>query len=108
MTFGERVRAEREERGLSREELAQMTGISASQLFKVEMGERGVSAQNLITLSKVYGVDPTWLATEEGQKYGTFLSPEEQQLIQLFRKTPPHLQRGLLNVIRDIVAALPM
>jgi len=43
MELGPQVRAAREARGWSQEELAQRVGVSAAQISRVESGVRGVS-----------------------------------------------------------------
>ena len=55
--FGERIRALREQRGLSREALAEKTGLSAVYIKKLETGERSSpSLPALASIAKALGV----------------------------------------------------
>jgi transcriptional regulator with XRE-family HTH domain len=57
---GERIRAMREERGLSRQELAKEAGIGMSTLRSVECGER-VRATTSWRGARVFGAHPSEL-----------------------------------------------
>jgi transcriptional regulator with XRE-family HTH domain len=54
---GEKIEAMREERGLSRRELAQEAGISMTTLRRVERGER-VQAKTAKRVARVFGIHP--------------------------------------------------
>ena len=60
-TFGNRVRTFREQQGLSQEALAAVAGLHRTYIGGVERGERNVSLENIITLSKALKVDPAEL-----------------------------------------------
>ena len=51
--IGSSVRFEREQKGISREELAEMLDLTVSHLGLIERGERGVTALTLEKLSQV-------------------------------------------------------
>ena len=106
-SIGSRIRAEREARGWTRAELSQLSGVSESHLVKIELENRNISAQLLIIFSRLFEVEPLWLAMEEGPKIGAFLSDKEVKLLDVYRKVPEHLQDQLLKVVVSIVATLP-
>lgn len=54
---GEKIEAMREERGLSRQELAQEAGISMETLRRVERGER-IAAHTGRKVARVFGMHP--------------------------------------------------
>ena len=54
--IGNNIRLEREARWLTREELAEMIGITQSSLGLIERGERGATAVNLSKLSVVLDI----------------------------------------------------
>ena len=56
-TFGERVRAKREELGLSQEALAHQTGVHWTFLGQVERGRRNLSLHNTLKIAAGLGVD---------------------------------------------------
>jgi DNA-binding XRE family transcriptional regulator len=56
--LGERIRARRQELGLSQEALAHQSGVHWTFLGQVERGRRNVSLHNLLKLAAGLGVDP--------------------------------------------------
>jgi len=59
--FGERIRALRQERGLSQERLAEMAGVHRTYLSSLERGERNVSLDNIHAIAEALGVPPAEL-----------------------------------------------
>lgn len=51
-----RIQKLRNEYGLTREELAEMVGISAKHLYEIETGRKGFSAGVLYRIAKALGV----------------------------------------------------
>ena len=56
--FGERVRALRQERGLSQERLAELAGVHRTYLSSLERGERNVGLDNINAIAEALGVPP--------------------------------------------------
>ena len=56
MTYGERIRREREAKGLTQEELAEAVGVSRQAVSKWENGTSDPSTSNLCALAKLYGI----------------------------------------------------
>lgn len=56
--FGERIRALRQERGLSQERLAELAGVHRTYLSSLERGERNVSLDNIYAIADALGVPP--------------------------------------------------
>jgi transcriptional regulator with XRE-family HTH domain len=54
--LGQRIRALRQERGLSQEALALESGLSRNMLIQVEWGQRGILAERLGDIAEVLGV----------------------------------------------------
>lgn len=59
--LGGRVRALRQERGLSQERLAHEAGLHRTYISQVERGDRNVAVLNLLRLSRALQVDPARL-----------------------------------------------
>lgn len=68
--FASRLREVREERNLSRKEVAELLGVTKTQINDLENGKTGTSLQRLVMLAEFYQVstdyllgitdDPTW------------------------------------------------
>ena len=65
--FGKRLRAAREQAGLTQEQLAQQAGMAQSTLASAEI--KGAGSRKTPQLAAACGVDAHWLATGEGQPY---------------------------------------
>ncbi len=60
-TLGKRVRARRQELGLSQEAMADEIGVHWTFLGQVERGQRNISLHNILKLAAGLGVDPAKL-----------------------------------------------
>lgn len=61
--FGSRVRARRQELGLSQEALADIADLHWTFVGQVERGRRNISLHNLLKLAAGLGIDPGELVT---------------------------------------------
>ena len=89
--FGERVRRLREQKGLSKGEVAKKLGAHRNYLNGIETGERGMTLRKAVGLARIFGVQLDWLATGEGSQMPpteTALTEDELELVQLFRMLP--------------------
>jgi transcriptional regulator with XRE-family HTH domain len=59
--FGERIRALRQNRGLSQERLAELAGVHRTYLSSLERGERNVSLDNIHAIAEALGLPPAEL-----------------------------------------------
>lgn len=62
--LGARVRALRQERGLSQEALADLVGIHRTYIGSVERGQRNLSLDNINALAEALGVSPARLVAD--------------------------------------------
>ena len=68
--FGERLRAAREQKGISQKSVAELLGVTRTQISDIENGKTGTSMARLVTLAEFYHVstdyilgitdDPAW------------------------------------------------
>ena len=63
--FGERVRARREQLGLSQEALADRADLHRTYVGSVERGERNVTLTSIVSLAEALGVDPSDLVSAD-------------------------------------------
>ena len=65
MTIGERIKAYRKEKGLSQEQLAEALNVSRQAITKWESGKGLPDIENLIVLSRTFGVSLDEMVGEE-------------------------------------------
>lgn len=58
LEFGKRVRARRNELGLSQEALADLAGVHRTYVGSAERGERNVALLNILRIATALGVKP--------------------------------------------------
>lgn len=58
LTFGQRVRELRKERGYSQEHLADIAGLDRSYMGHIERGEKNITLLKIHQISKALGVNP--------------------------------------------------
>ena len=63
--FGEKVREQRIKKGLSQEELAELSGLHRTYISSLELGKRNVSLINIHALAKALGISPDKLLKTE-------------------------------------------
>jgi len=63
--FGDRVRELRIKKGLSQEQLAELSGLHRTYISSLELGKRNVSLINIFALAKALGVTPDKLLKPE-------------------------------------------
>ena len=68
MTFGEKLQALRKARGWSQEELATQINVSRQALSKWESGASVPDTENVVALSRLFGVSTDYLLLERPQR----------------------------------------
>lgn len=82
--IGQRIRRERENSGISQEEIAKNIGVSTRTWGKYERGETVPDATVLAMLSGLYGFDTNFILTGRSS-IPTDITQEEQTLIENYR-----------------------
>lgn len=100
--LGERIRARRQELGLSQGRLAQMADVTASAISQIESGAiRTLKNDTLYRLA--VGLQTTALELMEGLYSETASLPaDEQRLLDSYRKLGPPLQDIALKLIKAL------
>jgi transcriptional regulator with XRE-family HTH domain len=102
--FPERLRAERERRGLSQAELGEKTGLQPSAVSHFETGRREPSFDNLRALADALKVSTDYLMGRDATP-----SPAGPKAAQMFRNLEKHMQNMSdedLKTFEDFAALL--
>ena len=89
MSFGERMRARREELGLSRTLLARRLGVSASAIGNYETGISFPKEEVMLRLFDCLQTDPNYLFQDSFSTGGQVLSQSERTLLTQYRGLSP-------------------
>lgn len=92
-TIGKRLKHWRKENGLTMTEISEKTGLSTGGLSAYERDEKQIGSKTLLALWREYKIDIAWILT--GKK-DTDLTPEEQQLVDLYRQADDRGKRSIL------------
>lgn len=98
---GARIRKLRELNKYTREELAELAGISAKFLYEIETGQKGFSADTLYRISKSLSVSCEYILS--GNKSNDY-SEEVLNALKLFNSSQIRTVSKVLNLIYEINA----
>jgi transcriptional regulator with XRE-family HTH domain len=101
--IGERIRAARQERGWTQEQLAEAVGVSRSAVAQWETGRAGQLTGNLSRIAEVLSVGIEHL-THGREKRANLQagSGDELALLRLYRECPPEDRQLLLRTARRL------
>ena len=109
-TIGHNIREEREMRSMSREELADLMGLTISHMGLIERGERGATAVTLAMLSRIFNVPvdnfftpPSGKAVIEDTNEATQTS-SRQKIYSLTSRLDKHEMDFMIQMIKSIVS----
>jgi transcriptional regulator with XRE-family HTH domain len=93
-----RLRAAREQAGLSQGQVAKMLKIQRPTISEIEAGRRKVLAEELPRFAEIYGVSISWLAKDE---------PEvSDPAVELAARELAKLKKGDLDTVLQLLRAL--
>lgn len=104
MRFGERMRARREELGLSRLDLASMMGISVSAVGNYEGGVSFPKEEVLLRLFDCLETDPNTLFQDSFRNGAQVLNQTERQLLERYRGLSPKGRESVRSVVETLCA----
>jgi transcriptional regulator with XRE-family HTH domain len=67
LAIATRLRAAREEAGLSQGQVAKLLGLPRPSISELEAGRRRVSAEELTRLAEIYNVSTSWLMNDDSE-----------------------------------------
>lgn len=79
-----RIKQVRQHAGLSQAAFAEKISLSRNYVAMIEIGQREPSERTLNDICRIFGVDPTWLRTGEGEPFVPLSRSEE--LAAIFEK----------------------
>ena len=97
MSIGSRISQLREAKGITTNRLANLCGISQSFLRSVELGEKGISVDNLQLICEALKI-PLSVFFEEEENAQTL----DEELVSEVKRLRPSQKRALLNFIRTL------
>lgn len=105
MTIGDRIRARREELGMSQSDLARKAGYkSRSSINKIENDDRGATRENLISIARALRVTPSYLMGWEESNASELTTIQEELIEKIFELTPDN-QRTLIGIVETLLTA---
>lgn len=96
-SIGQRLLRERERLGLTQPDLADVCGVTMRSQRNYEKGERQPDAAYLAAIATA-GADVLYILT--GQRSGVVLSPDECELLALFRAAPLAVKAAAIGALR--------
>jgi len=111
--IGQKIKEIRKKKGISQMGLAEKVGLSFQQIQKYEKGTSKISVSRLFQIAEALGVDihtffekpqnSVSVAMEETKTYGLKLTPQEKELVNLFRNIDnKKVKQGILMMLRGI------
>lgn len=99
-SIGGRIRAVREERGYTREQLAEYANVSPDFLWLIETGRSSMSAQNLGKIAAALDVTSDYLI------YGKTVYKENEKINTMLAALPSEIQKQVEKMISVFVDTL--
>ena len=107
--FAQRLRAVREERGITAKELAEALGINTTTIYRYETAEfKSVKSPILHAIADYLNVNPHYLigatdnkhTVKEAEDLLNSITDAEKSLLELFRRVPEDRRQMVLEMIR--------
>jgi len=99
----ERVLALRKVLKLNQKEFAQKLGMKRTTLSMIEVGDNALTDKNIKLVCMTFNVNENWLRTGKGEMFVS--SPYEKEFFDIYNGLPPEIQKALLRLAKDLLAA---
>lgn len=97
--IAERLRAAREQAGLTQGQVAKLLGINRPAISEIEAGRRKVSAEEVTEFARIYDVSVSWLANAAPEIVNPAVELAARELAKLKREDLDTVL-NLLNTLR--------
>ena len=94
-----RLRELRQAQGLTLASVAGAAKIGTTSLAHYELGTRKLAVPKLEILATVLQVTPTDILNESSEYNVRKLTPDEREIVKLFRRLPPHRRKLVIRFI---------
>lgn len=98
-SLGTRLRAVRKQHKLSQEGLGDKCGLSGKFIGEVERGEKSISMDSALLVSKVFGMSVAQFVGD-----GAPMKPEVAKLVALVERRPATEVEGVCNIVRSAIS----
>lgn len=103
-SIGENIKRLRNERDWSQAELGEKIGKTRTAIWQYERGETEPRMGVVEDLARVFGVPKSEIVDRHVEySFVNFVSDEESELVELYRRMPPKARHALLVGLRDYV-----
>ncbi|MCR4779932.1 MAG: helix-turn-helix domain-containing protein [Ruminiclostridium sp.] len=99
VTFGQRVRSIRKQRGLSQERLSEMCDLHPTYIGQIERGEKNASLETIMRICRGLNVSPSELfknMSADGEKNTA------ETIYELILEMPAREQKAVLDIVKSI------
>lgn len=93
-----RLRAAREQAGLSQGQVAKLLGLQRPAISEIEAGRRRVQSDELTNFARIYDVSVTWLLSQDDEGVDPAVELAARELVKL--------QKGDLQIVLDLLKTL--
>ena len=100
--IGKRVREYREKLGYTREQFAELIGISVRFTADIELGQKGMSLDTLIKICEILSVSSDYLIWGRGERDGNPIAEMTAFLDDTEMKHAEELMRAYIKAIGDM------
>ena len=97
----ERIREARKQAGLSQGQVAKLMGLHRPSVSEIEAGNRRVSAEEVVTLAKLFDVSVAWLVGDAPESVETD-DPRIQLAARELKKLKPQDLERLLRLLASM------
>lgn len=101
MTQGERVRKIRKYHGLTLEKFGEKIGIKKNSVSQIENGVNNLTEQMAKSICREFGVNFTWLTTEEGEMFEELT--EQQKILKYTGLLLKDKDSAIANAIQTLI-----
>jgi len=69
----------------------------------IEVGDNVLTEKNIKLVCMIFNVNENWLRTGKGEMFAA--SPYEKEFFDIYNSLPPDIQKALLRLAKDLLAA---